>query len=394
MKQFKLASLGAACSLCLTPLFGAAAEPGSMMDIIGLQAVAAGPGAFGPIPGKSMLTLYGTMDAGLDYTRSSGKSSFRIESGNVLASKWGIYGQEDLGGQSTAFFRLESAFNLNNGSQQSQASLFNRGSYVGLSNPALGTVSVGRQLSGEGIMAIGSDVFLANAHQSIFTYLSAYADLGYGANVDLARINNSISYTTPRYGAFSANLFYALKSNQAVGPQTKNRSVTLSYIDAQNMATASYSQTYCEVSPASTTPCVHDATVEPSVRTDNVLLTYIHDFGSFTGALAYMNNRPRFAGDYTSQMAVVGVERLMGRHLMRASIGYRDTTQSGNHAWGMTVGEDYYLSRRTSLYMRLGFLKNGPKSAQTYNFDATNGFPLPVAGNFVPSATIGMMYNF
>ncbi|CAB3801228.1 Outer membrane porin protein 32 [Paraburkholderia caffeinitolerans] len=392
MKHIKLATLAAALTACLAPM--TAAEADSMRDIIGYEAVGGGPGVFGVVPATSMVSIYGSMDVGLDYTNAGGKTVTRVESGNEYASKWGIYGQEYLGSQWTAFFRLESAFNLNNGTVQSQTSFFNRASYVGLSSPVWGTVSVGRQLSGEGAMAIGSDVFLANGHHSISAYLSGYSDLGYGANVDLSRVNNSISYTTPNFGPFSANLFYALKSNQTVGPRTKNASITFAYATSKNIATASYSQTYCDADPSASTPCLHDATIEPSVRTDNVLLSYLHDFGGFTGAASYLWNHPRFPGDHSSQTLVLGAEKMISRNLLRASVGYRDTTQTGNHAWGVTLGEDYFLSKRTSLYARFGFLKNGPKSAQTYNFDTTDAFPLPAMSKSVVSTTIGVLHNF
>lgn len=391
MGHIKRAALAAAFSAALMPAW---ADGNSMREIMGLKAVGGGPGVFGVMPGKSMVSLYGTVDAGVDYTRGNGKSLLRLESGNVFASKWGIYGQEDLGGQLTAYFRLESAFNPDTGTPQSQTSYFNRASYIGLASPHWGNLSMGRQLSGEGAMAIGSDVFLAGNHHSIFTYLGGYADLGYGSHVDLARVNNSISYTTPMIGPFSANVFYALKDVQDAGPRTKNASVTLSYRDNMNIATASYSQTYCEASASSSTPCMRDATQEPTVRTDNALLTYLHDFGSFTGAAAYLWNRPRFPGNYSSQMVTLGAEKRIDRHLLRASIGYRDTTQPGNHAWGMTLGEDYYLSKRTSLYARVGFLKNGSKSAQTYNFDAANAFPLPAVSRSVVSTTVGITHHF
>lgn len=398
MKHLKLATLAAALSTCLAPLPAEAAGgdfgAGSMADIFALEGVGGGPGIYGVAGGQSMVSLYGSMDVGLDYTNAGGKTVARVESGNEYASKWGIYGQEDLGNRLTAFFRLESAFNMNNGTAQSQASFFNRASYVGLSSPTWGTLSVGRQLSGESTMAIGSDVFLANGHQSISAFLSGYSDLGYGANVDLSRVNNSISYYTPNVGPFSANFFYSLKSNQTVGPKTQNASVTFSYVSAKNVATASYSQTYCDADPSSSTPCLNNVTTEPSVRSDNVLLSYLHDFGAFTGAASYLWNHPRYPGDHSSQALVLGAEKLISRNLLRASIGYRDTTQPGNHAWGATLGEDYFLSKRTSLYARVGFLKNGPNSAQTYNYDTTDAFPLPALGKSVVSTTIGMLHNF
>lgn len=394
MKHLQLIIFGSAlCAAFAAPL-ALAAEPGSMMDIFQVNAVGAGPGSLGIIPRKTMFSLYGSIDMGIDYTSAGGKTMLRTQSGNVFISKFGFYGQEDLGDDWLAFFRLESAFFANNGVQQNKNSLFNRGSYVGLTNPRTGTLSLGKQLSAEGVMATAADVFLGNVHQSIYTFLTAYSDLGYGSNVDLNRVNNSISYTTPRFGSFNANVFYALKSNQAVGPKTHHRSATVSYADQRNIASVSYSQTWCDADPVSSTPCLKDVTLEPSVRTDNVLLGYLHDFGTWTGATGFMWNKPRFSGDYSSQLYTFGAEKLIGRNLLRASIAYRNTTQPGNHAWGMTFGEDYFFSKRTSLYARVGFLKNGPNSALTYNFDSPSAFPLPAVAQSVVGTTIGILHNF
>nr|WP_311529425.1 porin [uncultured Ralstonia sp.] len=57
-----------------------------------------------------------------------------INSGALLASKFGLYGTEDLGGGNTALFRLASGFNAETGQQAQAGYIFNRQAYVGLSN--------------------------------------------------------------------------------------------------------------------------------------------------------------------------------------------------------------------------------------------------------------------
>ncbi|WP_081651339.1 MULTISPECIES: porin [Cupriavidus] len=371
------------------------AEADSMVDIQRLVLQGVGPGALGVMPGRSMLSLYGTVDVGLDYTHGPSGNMKRVESNNAWTSKFGIYGQESLGRGLTAFFRLESGFNPDSGTQQSKTSFFNRGSFVGLSSTDWGTVSLGKQLSGASSLAIGADPFLATGHQSIYSYLAAFSDLGYGSSLDINRINNSISYTTPLlWEHVGINAFYALKGNQDVGPRTHNQSLSIYYASQENFMSASYSQNWCDPSPAATSQCSHDATREPSIRTDNVLLNVSHDFGFLTGTAVLSWINPRNTGGANAMLYFAGVQKKIGAHLLRVTAGFRDTTQKANHAWGMTFGDDYFLSKRTSLYARFGFIRNSSASALTYNYEPENGFPLPKPGGSVHSLTVGIAHHF
>jgi uncharacterized membrane protein (DUF485 family) len=75
-----------------------------------------------------------------------------------------------------------------------------------------------------------------------------------------------------------------------------------------------------------------------------------------------------------------------------ASVVYRHTTQDGNHATGATLGEDYFLSKRTALYVRGSLIKIGPHSAMTINSAASS--PLPKPGVTVTDLAVGIYHNF
>ena len=67
---------------------------------------------------QSSVTMYGIMDAGIEYTNHAapeGGSSVKLKSGNKNTSRWGLRGVEDLGGGLKAVFRLESGIDLANG---------------------------------------------------------------------------------------------------------------------------------------------------------------------------------------------------------------------------------------------------------------------------------------
>ena len=52
---------------------------------------------------------------------------------NWLSNRWGLMGQEDLGGGNSMYFKLEQGFNLSNGSEAVAGKAFNRETALGLS---------------------------------------------------------------------------------------------------------------------------------------------------------------------------------------------------------------------------------------------------------------------
>ena len=63
----------------------------------------------------------------------------------MSGSRWGLKGEEDLGGGSKAIFQMESGFTANNGVSDQQGQLFGRQDFVGLANKDLGQITFGRQ---------------------------------------------------------------------------------------------------------------------------------------------------------------------------------------------------------------------------------------------------------
>ena len=77
---------------------------------------------------QSSVTLYGLIDAGLTYTNNqNGSHNFKMTSGAVNGSRWGLRGSEDLGGGLKAIFTLENGFSIANGTLGQQGREFGRG---------------------------------------------------------------------------------------------------------------------------------------------------------------------------------------------------------------------------------------------------------------------------
>jgi predicted porin len=94
---------------------------------------------------QSSVTLYGIVDEGLNYNSNmAGKPSYTLQSGVMSGSRWGLRGNEDLGGGLKTVFVLENGFDASTGKFGQGGLLFGRQAYVGISTP-LGTATLGRQ---------------------------------------------------------------------------------------------------------------------------------------------------------------------------------------------------------------------------------------------------------
>src|SRR6195952_4042359 len=81
---------------------------------------------------QSRVTLYGRLDAGIEYISGLPNNSYtgsvsrwRVESGDWGTSLWGMKGAEDLGGGNKAVFQLEGSFNTMTGQGPGNNGIFN-----------------------------------------------------------------------------------------------------------------------------------------------------------------------------------------------------------------------------------------------------------------------------
>lgn len=125
-----------------------------MMNKIFMAALA---GAIVPMTAmaESNVTLYGVLDtniSAIDHVAgANGKSATQVAmgSGGEWGSRWGIRGTEDLGGGYSALFVLESGINTNNGTSTDTTRAFSRLSYIGISTPGAGVITLGRQYTAQ-----------------------------------------------------------------------------------------------------------------------------------------------------------------------------------------------------------------------------------------------------
>lgn len=162
---------------------------------------------------QSSVTLYGIVDTGVGYLSSQAPSTGATSGGHsvtkLIEGVWGgervgIKGSEDLGGGTRAIFQLEEGFNVDTGAMSKSGVMFNRSSWVGLSDKTYGTLTLGRQ------------------YTPYYSMLAVYSPTNwltgaFGAhpgdldNLDTDyRVNNAVVYKSPTIDGFTASGMYAL----------------------------------------------------------------------------------------------------------------------------------------------------------------------------------------
>ncbi|MDD7441811.1 MAG: porin [Sutterellaceae bacterium] len=175
------------------------------------------------------VTLYGIVDTGFAYQHTRDSSNFTVagvkfgetvsqdqfsmESGINETSRWGLRGEEEIGGV-TVGFNLENAFNSDDGEADDR--LFQREALLSVSGK-YGTLAAGR------MGAVGSSA-------GTFDITQATADSFDGEDFTTPvqtmtdRYDNMLTYQTPKLAGFQATVQYSFKTNQKDGEGVEGKS--------------------------------------------------------------------------------------------------------------------------------------------------------------------------
>lgn len=179
---------------------------------------------------QNSVTLYGVVDLGMLYTNNvNGKSQIQMKSGGQKGGRFGLIGEEGLGAQTKAVFRLENGFNAATGALGQNGALFGRAAYVGLANDTYGTVTLGRQNQSTytvitGLLQLPAGGTWASTGGGYGTHVGDIDNLD-GANV----INNSIKYQSPKIAGFTAVGLYSFGGKPGSVSQNGIYDIALGY---------------------------------------------------------------------------------------------------------------------------------------------------------------------
>jgi predicted porin len=343
---------------------------------------------------QSSVTMYGILDTGFNWTSNAGGHNlYNMSSGVIQANRWGLRGKEDLGGGLNAIFVLENGFDLNSGSLgqknrgSTQGLMFGRQAYVGLSS-RFGTVTMGRQYDSV-VDYVGP--FESGAQWA--GYLGAHpGDLD---NMNNAyRVNNAIKYTSVNYGGFTFGGVYSLGG--IAGQPTRNQvfslgagyangplSLGVGYLNARNPNVGFFGDNGASTAPAASANFISSPVYSgyASARTYQVIATgAAYTFGAATFGATWSNTQFRglgdtvasgpnplgYRGNATFNNAEVNFKyQLTTALLLAAAFDYTKGsdvesatgTNEGAKYYQGALGADYFLSKRTDVYLIAVFQK-------------------------------------
>ncbi|MCA8293378.1 porin [Burkholderia sp. AU30198] len=317
---------------------------------------------------QNSVTVYGTIDNGVNYVSNlGGGKAFQAVSGTLYGNRLGFRGSEDLGGGMKAIFTLENGYDANTGRLGQGGLMFGRQAFVGLTG-GFGTVTLGRQydeLSGEylGLLAAGCN---------FAGYLGAHAADVDNLN-DTARINHSIKYKTPDFNGFSMAALYgfggvpgSFSANRAisVGARYERGPLTLdaAYETVNDPGVALWG---ASVNPA---PNTAFSTALPTpiwggYQSASKLQIYgaggSYALGNATIRFVYTNTRfqdiaqtlsTRYRGKAAFDNYEANVTYLV-TPAVSLGVAYTYTAAPDAKYQQVNAGAQYFLSKRTTLYM-------------------------------------------
>jgi len=339
---------------------------------------------------QSSVTLFGVLDQGLNYTSNAkGSAAYQMTGIDLATSRWGLKGDEDLGGGLHAIFDLESGFEINSGSAIYGGRLFGYQSYVGLKSEKLGTLTLGRQFD-----VVSDVVGLMTANGSWAGYLFSHpVD---NDNTDgTFHASNSVKYTSATFGGVTAEGIYGF-SNLAGGfAQNRLFGGGLSYSYGALNVGAVYEQLSTPGSTAVGTVASDDYVTFTAERQKiwgvgatygigNATLgavythtsvdsptesTYVGNLGLEGGSLKFDNFEVNAKYNFTPSFFVGGMYTYTRAHVNDGA------TSSSLHWNQFGLMADYSLSKRTGIYAQVVYqnVSNGK-----------SGTPLDVA--YIPGA--------
>ncbi|MFM0284479.1 porin [Paraburkholderia sediminicola] len=356
---------------------------------------------------QSSVTLFGIVDAGITYTNNSaGKSLVQAQSGIAQANRWGLRVIEDIGGGTKVIATLENGFNGFTGKLGQGGLEFGRQSFVGVTNPTWGTLTLGRQYDPV-VDMVQTTTF--NGHAGPFFAHPSDID-----NTDNAfRVNNAVKYVTPTWNGLTAEGMYAFGGLAGNFRGNSTIAAALSYVNGPLYLAAGY---FYALNPAQQFP---DGNFQPNgtpgVSNGEGTFGYVgnprnmqtisaggtYTLGALQLALNYstvrFDNADGIVGNtvsfdsyeawalyYITPLASVGG----GYTFTEGKVDFNDARPKYNQ---FNLFIDYALSKRTDVYL-MGVYQKASGGANADIYQGIVGQQSSTTGQVV--ARIGMRHKF
>ncbi len=294
---------------------------------------------------------------------ATGASTTNVDGGGLTTSYWGLRGTEDLGGGLSALFDITGNIRPDSGDygRFPGDAPFSRSSWVGLQD-AWGTLRLGRMSSPHFGVALRINPFADSTSFSpylLHTYvggqpLDAAVASGGPSGVSDSGYSNTAMYNSPKLKGFQAAIAYSF--GEVAGSTSSNRRISYSANYENGPLLLAYSADRVNRPTLPPPPTVAAGNQKTKQNSDQVGATY--DFGVVKLFAAYNRTAidlpaPATRKFQTSQLGASmpvgqGVIMLAAASTRKTETALIDITRT---TW--TLGYDYYLSKRTDMYVVL-----------------------------------------
>lgn len=367
--------------------------------LVGLAAAAAMCSA-----SAASVTLYGIIDTGFAYNSynddkytalaGAADNSFGMMSGQSSGSRFGLKGVEELGNGLTVGFILEDGFSSDTGAEKDQ--MFDRESSIYIEG-GFGKFGMGR------LSTLANDSGTTGLGGYFSSFGTGWGDVGvqnYMQAYRPNRMDNMVYYKTPNFAGAEVWVLYGMgnekdKTYENESSRDRYYAAAVTYnngglslygaVDVLNKASFGTNNT------ADTED--NQITITAAVNYDcgfakSYLGVHWFDNAKAVGASSYDGDWSRLGnfgetkgyGDANGWSVMLGVDIPVGNGKVKTTLGYLDAS-SDNEGIGSAdadqdlkrfmvgAGYEYYLSKRTTVYMGAGYLQDSIDTAQGKSYD-------------------------
>jgi len=315
---------------------------------------------------QSNVTLYGIADIGIGWKDAGGTGAaggtpggtFAVDSGVQATSRWGIRGEEDLGGGLKAIFNYEGGFKADTGASdavvtQTSTGLFNRRAVAGVSG-TFGQILLGRDYT-PGYTAQGTwDMLAYGLWGNARNYSIATVGNFTGSSF---RWSNAIGWISPNWSGFTARVMYSAGEQQT---DSKSRGNALGISGVYAAGPLSIAAFYeGEKAPGGRNAPIPDGASVPKANKYGIGGQY--NFGNFRIGGGYAVTDPDTALKLQYWNIGGGVKLGPGEALLQYSQLKESLSGAKSDTWA--IAYTYPMSRRTNLYVTLAQALNNDKSS-------------------------------
>lgn len=369
--------------------------------LVGLAAAAAMCSA-----SAASVTLYGIIDTGFAYNSynddkysalaGAADNSFGMMSGQSSGSRFGLKGVEELGNGLTVGFILENGFNSDTGAMGDDR-LFNRESSIYIEG-GFGKFGMGR------LSTLANDSGTTGLGGYFSSFGTGWGDVGVQSYMQAyrpTRMDNMVYYKTPNFAGAEVWVLYGMgdeedKTYENESSRDRYYAAAVTYnngglslygaVDVLNKASFGTANNTADTKD-------DQITITAAVNYDcgfakSYLGVHWFDNAKAVGASSYDGDWSRLGnfgatkgyGDANGWSVMLGVDIPVGNGKVKTTLGYLDAS-SDNEGIGSAdadqdlkrfmvgAGYEYYLSKRTTVYMGAGYLQDSIDTAKGNSYD-------------------------